>query len=64
MANDITTAISGKSINVKSAVVSTLPTGSIVRLVVRDETEINIASIESKYDDRFDDPSYYHGSNV
>ena len=61
MANDITTAISGQRVNVKSAVVSALPTGNSAKLVIRDETEIDITSIQSKYDTRFDDPSYYYG---
>lgn len=61
MANDITTAISGEPVNVKSAIVSVLPTGKSSKLIIRDETEITISSIESKYDNRFDDPSYYYG---
>lgn len=63
MANDITVAISGIAINDKRAVCSTLPTGETAKLLVRPNYPVNltIENIQDKYDDRFDDPSYYYG---
>lgn len=63
MANDITLAISGVSINNKNAVCSTLPTGETAKRLVRENypADLTIENIESKFDNRFDDPSYYYG---
>lgn len=63
MSIDITTAISGIPINDKRAICSTLPTGETAKLLVRPNypVDLTIANIESKFADRFDDPSYYFG---
>lgn len=62
MAIDITTAISGIAINDKRAVCSTLPTGETAKLLVRANYPVNltIENIQSKFNNRFDDPSYYY----
>ncbi len=64
MANDITLAISGVSINNKNAVCSTLPTGETAKRLVRENYPVGltIENIQSKFDNRFDDPSYYYGN--
>lgn len=61
---DIITAISGVPINNKRAICSTLPTGETAKLLVRENypADLTINSIESKFAERFDDPSYYYGS--
>lgn len=66
MANDIMTAISGVSINDKRAVCSTQPTGATAKLLVRPNYPVNltIEKIESKFDNRFDDPRYYTGDSA
>lgn len=66
MAIDITTAISGVSINDKRAVCSALPTGETAKLLVRPNFpgDLTIANIESKFTDRFDDPRYYSGDTI
>ena len=63
MANDITLAISGVPINNKNAVCSTIPTGETAKRLVRENypVDLTIENIESKFDNRFDDPSYYYG---
>lgn len=63
MANDIITAIDGLPINNKRAICSTLPTGETAKRLIRPNypVDLTIASIESKFDNRFDDPSYYYG---
>lgn len=65
MANDIAVAVSGVDINDISIVCSTLPTGKSSKLVVANNTpaDLTISNIQSKFDARFDDPSYYHGYN-
>lgn len=64
MANDITVAIDGIAINNKRAVCSTMPTGNSAKLLIRPNHPANltIANIESKYSEKFDDPSYYYGN--
>jgi hypothetical protein len=63
MANDITVAISGIAINNKRAICSTLPTGETAKLLVRPNYPVNltIENIQDKFNERFDDPSYYYG---
>lgn len=63
MANDIMTIDASQPINNKYAVCSVLPTGSYSRLLVRENypADLTIESIQSKFDDRFDNPSYYYG---
>lgn len=64
MANDIMVAINGVAINNKRAVCSTMPTGNSAKLLVRPNypVDLTISNIESKYDLKFDDPSYYYGN--
>lgn len=61
MATDITLAIPGVAINNKNAVCSTLPTGFSAKLLVREDypKNLRIEDIESKFDDKFDDRTYY-----
>lgn len=63
MAIDIIAIDPSKPINNKYAVCSTLPTGLSARLLVRENhpKNLTIENIESKFNNRFDDPSYYHG---
>lgn len=66
MANDITKAISANELKNGSMVVTCSRTGfptspsTIVYNTYVKNTPI-IIDIESKYDNRFDDPSYYYG---
>lgn len=62
---DIITAISGEPINNIRAVCSTLPTGETAKLLFRNNypADLTISSIENKFAERFDDPSYYYGSS-
>ena len=61
MANDITKAISANPIKNGTLLVSCSRTGeySLSNNYVKNTP--TITEIESKYDDRFDDPSYYYG---
>jgi hypothetical protein len=61
MATDITVAIADVHINDKRAVCSTLPTGFSAKLLTRDNypLDLTIENIESKFDDKFDDRTYY-----
>jgi hypothetical protein len=61
MATDITVAIDGVAINDKRAVCSTMPTGNSAKLLVRPNhpVDLTISNIESKYDELFDDITYY-----
>lgn len=61
MANDITKAISANPIKNGTLLVSCSSTGeySLSNNYVKNTP--TITDIESKYDDRFDDPSYYYG---
>lgn len=63
MANDITKAISENNIKNGTIIVGCPVTGNTTGLKndVSVYTKPNIADIEAKYDDRFDDPSYYYG---
>jgi hypothetical protein len=64
MANDIMVIDSSKPINVEYSVCSTLPTGYRTKLLKFGyySNNLTIASIQAKYETRFDDPSYYYGS--
>lgn len=69
MANNIITVDVTKQINNKYAVCSALPTGAYSKRLIRANypKNLTIENIEDKYDNRFDDPSYYYGignSNV
>jgi hypothetical protein len=64
MANDITLAISGNPIKNGSAVVTCSPAGEYS---VNDDDALStptITTIQAKYDNRFDDPSYYYGDGT
>jgi hypothetical protein len=52
-----------KPINNKYAICSALPTGFYTKKLIRKNRplDLTISNIESKYSDRFDDPSYYYG---
>ena len=62
MANDITKAISGNPLKNGTLLVSCTRTGeySLSNSYVKNTP--TLSDIESKYDNRFDDPSYYYGS--
>jgi hypothetical protein len=61
MAIDIMLAIPNVAINDKRAVCSTTPTGFSAKLLIRDNypLDLTIENIESKFDDKFDDRTYY-----
>lgn len=59
MANDIQAAISGNAVKNGTAVVSATFTGEYGTLDTYVVNTPTIASIQSKYTDRFDDVTYY-----
>lgn len=63
MAIDIIRIDETKPINNKYAICSALPTGRFAKLLIRSNHpgDLTIENIESKFDNRFDDPSYYYG---
>ena len=63
MAIDIIAIDPTKRINDKYAICSALPTGFYSKRLVRENypKDLTIANIESKFDNRWDDPSYYYG---
>ena len=63
MANDIIAIDPTKPINNKYAICSVLPTGFYSRRLVRENfpKDLTIENIQDKFDNRFDDPSYYYG---
>lgn len=65
MANDIIAIDPIKPINNKYAICSALPTGFYSKRLIRANLpkSLTIANIESKFDHRFDDPSYYYGGS-
>lgn len=65
MANDITKAISANDIKNGTTLVSCTLTGEYSLFNTYVKNTPTLAQIESKYDNRFDDPSYYYGgSNI
>lgn len=66
MATDIDVAIPGLAINNKRAVCSAQPTGFSAKLLIRGNFPVNltIENIESKFDNRFDDRTYYTLGNT
>jgi hypothetical protein len=66
MANDITTAKSGIAINNIATICSTLQTGNSSKLIAISNypVDLTISNIQSKFDNRFDNPSYYYGYTV
>lgn len=62
MANDIEKIISANPIKNGTTIVSTTFTGVYSKLDTYVKNTPVITDIENKYDDRFDDPSYYYGT--
>ncbi len=63
MANDITKAISANELKNGTAVVTCSRVGEYSVLNTYVKNTPTLAAIEAKYDNRFDDPSYYHGDS-
>jgi hypothetical protein len=61
MANDITVAISGNPIQNGSAIVYVNKQGDEKSLDTYVKNTPVLSDIEDKFDNRFDDPSYYYG---
>ena len=61
MANDIQKAISANPIKNGTTLVSCTFTGEYSTLETFVRNTPTMSDIESKYDNRFDDPSYYYG---
>lgn len=61
MATDIQAAKSGIVVKNGTVVVTTTFTGEYSTIDTYARNIPTIAEIESKYDNRFDDPSYYYG---
>jgi hypothetical protein len=61
MANDITVAVSGQPIQNGSCVVYTNKQGNEQSLDTYVKNTPIIEDIQDKFDERFDDPSYYYG---
>jgi hypothetical protein len=61
MATDIISIDSQKETNTISMICSTSPTGFSSKKTVLDDAPADqqIENIESKYDEKFDDPTYY-----
>ena len=61
--NDIQAIESNKGINNKNTVCSTTVTGYSYTRLIRPNypVDLTIESIQDKFDNRFDDPSYYYG---
>lgn len=64
MANDIQAAVSGNPVKNGTTVVTTTFTGEYSTLNTYVKNTPTITNIQSKYTDRFDDPSYYYGNGV
>lgn len=62
MANDINKAILANPIKNGTTLVSCTKTGEYSTLESYVKNSPTITDIQNKYDDRFDDPSYYYGS--
>lgn len=63
MANDINLAISGNIIKNGSTIVTCSPLGEYSSISEDALNTPTIADIQSKYDNRFDDPRYYTGDD-
>jgi hypothetical protein len=63
---DIIAIDTDEPINNKYAITTVLPTGSYSKLLVRKNypKKLTIENIESKFGNRFDDPSYYFGAQI
>lgn len=62
MANDIIKSINTNNIKNGTLLVSCTKTGEYSTVDTYVNNNPTISSIESKYNDRFDDPSYYYGN--
>lgn len=63
MANDIAKAVSSKDINNGNLINYCSKTGIIKYNDAYTKHTPTLNDIENKYDNRFDDPSYYYGCN-
>lgn len=63
MANDITKAISANPLKNGTSLVSCTITGEYSILNTSVKNTPTITDIQSKYDNRFDNPSYYYGGS-
>lgn len=61
MANDITKAISANELKNGTTIVTCSSTGRYSLLNTYVKNTPTITDIQDKYDNRFDDPSYYYG---
>lgn len=64
MANDIQNAVSGIAIKNGSLLVSCTRTGEYSTINTYVKNTPTLTDIESKYDDRFDEPRYYSGDSA
>lgn len=64
MANDIQVAISGEAIKNGTSLVSCTRTGEYSTINTYVKNTPAIGDIESKYDNRFDEPRYYSGDSA
>lgn len=62
MATDIQNAVSGEAIKNGTLLVSCTKTGEYSTINTYVKNTPTLTDIENKFDDRFDDPSYYYGS--
>jgi hypothetical protein len=62
MAIDIQNAVSGEVIKNGTLLISCTRTGEYSTIDTYVKNTPTITDIESKFDNRFDDPSYYYGS--
>ena len=63
MANDITKAILANPIKNGTSITGCIKTGQYSILNTYVNNNPTISSIENKYNNRFDDPSYYYGES-
>lgn len=63
MVSDITKAIDGNEFKNGTGVVTCSRTGNYSVLNTYVKNTPTLTDIENKFDNRFDDPSYYYGSN-
>jgi len=64
MATDVYAAVSGNPVKNGTTVVSTTMKGEYSTIETYVKNTPTISGIESKWDNRFDDPSYYYGNNL
>jgi hypothetical protein len=64
MANDISKSISANLIKNGTAILSCTFTGEYSTLETYVKNTPSIETIQAKYTDRYDDPSYYFGNGV